>query len=69
MSALLWQASRGYRLAPWKSPYWRWRLETYLGVEAKELDFRAFWRLAWTHRAALLRYLRWASRMRTAHGS
>ena len=27
----LWRATRGHRLQPWRSPYLRWRVETYTG--------------------------------------
>ncbi|MCW5980655.1 MAG: hypothetical protein KIT09_21425 [Bryobacteraceae bacterium] len=64
MIEFLWQASRGYRLAPWKSPYLRWRLETFAGVPADEIGFRQFWRQAWRFRKEFLRYLRWTDRMR-----
>ena len=36
-----WSAAKGYRLTPWKSPYLRWRFETFLGPEAAEMDARA----------------------------
>ena len=64
MMAVLWQLSRGYRLAPWRSPYLRWRMETYWGVHADRITFRDFWTFAWIHRRELLRYLRWTERMR-----
>src|SRR4029077_12929610 len=37
-----WIISRGYRLTPWRSPYVRWRMETFFGKEASELDARKF---------------------------
>ena len=64
MIGYLWRATRGYRLQPWKSPYLRWRFETYFGTPAADIDFRQFWRLAWGNRADLLRYLHWVERMR-----
>lgn len=64
MPGLLWSATRGYRLCPWRSPYWRWRLETYWGLPADSIGFREFWRLAWQRRRDLARYLSWAGRMR-----
>ena len=57
---LMWRLGRGYHLAPWRSPYLRWRIETYWGLHADSIgpsEFRAF---VWDHRADLLRYLRWA---------
>ncbi|MBS1859021.1 MAG: hypothetical protein JST11_26850 [Acidobacteria bacterium] len=64
MLRLLWRLSRGYRLRPWRSPYLRWRIETYSGIHAESIGFAEFWRFAWHERAGLLRYLRWADRMR-----
>ncbi len=68
MIAFLWHATRGYRLTPWRSPYLRWRLETYWGVPAGEIGFREFFSLLWRQRAEILRYLRWTARMRLRHG-
>jgi hypothetical protein len=59
-----WVAARGYRLRPWKSPYLRWRLETFLGEEAHQPGARAFFSLLWRHRAALRKFLRWAAERR-----
>lgn len=64
MLALLWRMTQGYRWRPWASPYLRWRLETYWGLHAGEITFRAFWRFVWQRRRELWRYLRWADRMR-----
>jgi hypothetical protein len=64
MIRMLWRLTRGYRLRPWCSPYLRWRIETYSGLHAESIGFAAFWRFAWRERASLLRYLRWAGRMR-----
>jgi hypothetical protein len=60
---ILWRLSRGYRLCPWRSPYLRWRIETYWGLHAEEITFGQFWSFAWRQRRELLRYLRWAERM------
>ena len=62
MLALLWRLTRGYRLCPWRSPYLRWRIETYWGLPAERITFGQFWRFVWTQRAELARYLRWAAR-------
>ncbi|HYL37252.1 MAG TPA: hypothetical protein VEV17_15145 [Bryobacteraceae bacterium] len=59
----LWRATRGYRLRPWRSPYLRWRIETYWGTPAEQISFRDFWRFAWRHRLELRRFLKWAARM------
>jgi hypothetical protein len=64
MLSFVWRATRGYRLRPWRSPYLRWRMETYWGIHAGEIQFTDFWRFAWQHRKDLLRYLRWTERMR-----
>ena len=64
MFGLLWRMTRGYRLRPWRSPYLRWRIETYSGAKADEIGGAAFWRFVWSSRRDLLRYLRWAERMR-----
>ena len=63
MIAYLWQASRGYRFAPWRSPYLRWRIETYWGLHADEITPRVFLNFMWTHRREMLRFLRWTERM------
>lgn len=64
MLGTLWRLTRGYRLRPWRSPYLRWRIETYAGLHAERIGFREFWAFAWSQRDELLRYLRWAGRMR-----
>jgi len=60
----LWQATRGYRLRPWRSPYLCWRIETYWGLRADEIGPREFRAFAWAHRGELWRFLKWASQMR-----
>ncbi len=62
----LWRATRGYRLRPWRSPYLRWRMETYWGTPADEIGFLDFWRFAWQRRRDLQRFLNWAERMDSA---
>ncbi len=61
-----WVAASGYRLCPWKSPYLRWRLETYLGKEAAEPGAANFFRLCWRERARLESFLLWAEERRRA---
>ena len=63
MFAVLWRLSKGYRLRPWRSPYLRWRIETYSGLHAENIGARDFWRFAWTNRRELVRFLQWAERM------
>ena len=66
----LFNATRGYRLRPWRSPYLRWRLETYSGLHAEQIRLRDFWHLLVSERRQLLRFARWLSEMRSiASGS
>jgi hypothetical protein len=62
----LWRATRGYRLTPWRSPFLRWRIETFWGTPADEIGFREFWAFAWQRRRDLLRFLAWAEKMDSA---
>jgi hypothetical protein len=60
---LWWRSTKGHRLRPWRSPYLRWRIETYWGLHADRIspaEFRAF---LWMHRGELLRFARWAAKM------
>lgn len=66
MIGFAWQATKGYRLRPWASPYLRWRVETYWGIPAGEMTSATFLRFAWRHRSDLLRFLRWQGRMAAA---
>jgi hypothetical protein len=59
----LWRATQGYRLRPWASPYLRWRIETYWGWHAGQIDARRFWTFTWRQRRDLWRFLRWAGEM------
>ena len=58
-----WITAKGYRLRPWKSPYIRWRLETYFGKEAEGVDARRFFQLCWRERARLRQFVRWVEEM------
>src|SRR4051794_15463693 len=62
MLRVLWRLTRGYRLRPWRSPYLRWRIETYWGIHAESITFGQFWHFAWQQRRDLTRYLRRASK-------
>jgi len=64
MLRFLWIASRGYRFRPWRSPYLRWRIETYSGIPADTITTRSFFQFLWTERSALWHYLKWVRRMR-----
>ena len=55
----LWNATRGYRFAPWRSPYLRWRVETYSGRRAETLTAKDVFAFLWASRGELVRYLRW----------
>jgi len=59
----LWNCSRGHRLAPWRSPYLRWRIETYTGVRMSQIGFLEFWGFLWRERGELLRFLKWTAEM------
>ena len=59
-----WNAARGYRLKPWKSPYVRWRFETFLGAEAADLSASKFFRLLWKYRDHMQRFVDWAAERR-----
>lgn len=64
MLRLLWVASRGYRFRPWRSPYLRWRIETYSGIPADSITARSFFRFMWAERGALWQHVRWVRQMR-----
>jgi hypothetical protein len=64
MLPFLWRANRGYWLNPGDNPYLRWRVETYWGIPASEMTSSELRRFLWQHRRELLRFLRWARRMR-----
>jgi hypothetical protein len=61
-----WIISKGYRLRPWASPYIQWRLETFFGKEAADLDAGKFFRLMWRERARMERFLEWVNVRRHA---
>ena len=63
MLKFLWNATRGHHLAPWRSPYLRWRIETYCGIKMQKIGFLEFWLFMWRERLNLLRFLRWADEM------
>lgn len=59
-----WRAARGYRLRPWRSPYLRWRIETFSGTPADRITFQSFWSFFWNERKALRRFLEWGAEMK-----
>lgn len=59
----VWNATRGHRLTPWRSPFLRWRVETYSGQKAETLTAKSMFGFLWTERWELLRFLRWTGQM------
>ncbi|HEU5402831.1 MAG TPA: hypothetical protein VFU86_15840 [Terriglobales bacterium] len=59
----LWNATRGHHLAPWRSPYLRWRLETYTGVKMHKVGFLEFVSFMWREKVQLARFLQWTADM------
>jgi hypothetical protein len=59
-----WIISKGHRLTPWKSPYIRWRMETFFGHEAASLSAGEFFHLLWRERARMERFLGWVASQR-----
>lgn len=62
----LWNATRGHHLRPWKSDYVRWRIETYSGIHAENVDAAAFFRFLIQERGRLVHFLLWTARMHKA---
>jgi hypothetical protein len=50
--------------SPWRSPYLRWRLETYSGQRAETVRLKDFWELFWKEKRQLLRFLRWTGEIK-----
>ena len=64
----LWNATRGHRLAPWRSPYLRWRIETFSGSRAETLTAGSILSFLWATRGQLIEFLRWTGEIeREAH--
>ncbi len=59
----LWNATRGHHLAPWRSPYLRWRIETYTGVKMHNIGMFEFLGFMWRERRELTRFLHWTADM------
>jgi hypothetical protein len=64
-----WIIAKGYRLHPWDSPYIQWRLETFFGKEAADMDRAKFMSLMWRERMRLRRFLDWVGERRRAQHS
>jgi len=61
--SFLWNATRGHRLAPWKSEFLRWRVETYSGKPAETLTAKDIFGFMWNSRWELLAFLAWTGRL------
>ena len=59
----VWNATRGHRLAPWRSEYLKWRIETFSGKKAETLRGRDVLRFVWESRGELVDFLRWTGRL------
>jgi len=59
-----WGGCAGYRLTPWRSPYLRWRVETFTGKPAGTLKFSDFVALFSAERGQMGHYLRWLGELR-----
>jgi hypothetical protein len=59
----IWNATRGHRLAPWRSDYLRWRIETYSGQPAETLTPAAMLKFVWDSKWELLTFLAWTGQM------
>jgi len=61
-----WITAKGYRLRPWASPYIRWRMETFYGPEAANLDAAKFLKILWRDRQRMRRFITWVGERRRA---
>jgi hypothetical protein len=59
-----WIIARQYRLRPWAWPYLQWRLETFFGKDAADLDAGKWFSLMWRERARMERFLEWVAERR-----
>lgn len=59
----LWNATRGHRLAPWRSEYLKWRIETFSGKKAESLSGRDVFRFLWESRRELVDFLAWTGHL------
>jgi hypothetical protein len=59
----LWNATRGHRLAPWRSDYLRWRIETFSGKRAETLTMASVLGFLWATRWEILGFLAWTHRL------
>ena len=56
-------STRGHRLAPWRSQYLLWRIETYCGVKMQNIGFLEFWGFLWRELVHLWSFLAWTREM------
>jgi len=56
-------ATAGYRFMPWRSPYLRWRVETFTGKPAGTLTLRDFLQLGWAERRQMSRFFLWTGEL------
>lgn len=59
----IWNATRGHRLAPWRSEYLRWRIETFSGKRAETLKPADVLAFVWNSRWELLSFLLWTEQL------
>jgi hypothetical protein len=59
----VWNATRGHRLAPWRSEYLRWRVETYSGQRAETLTAGKILKFVWASKWELLSFLFWTGHL------
>jgi hypothetical protein len=59
----LWNATRGHRLAAWRSPYLRWRIETFSGARAETLTASGVLAFLWGTRWDILSFLGWTHQL------
>ena len=61
-----WLIAKGYRFHPWDSPYILWRMETFFGPAAENLNGWKFLQMLWRERSRMRRFLSWAEERRAA---
>ena len=50
-------------MAPWRSEFLRWRVETYSGKKAETLTAKSVLGFMWAERWELLRFLAWTEQL------
>lgn len=48
-------------MQPWRSDYLKWRIETYSGMKAEEIQPQDMIRFLWREKWNLVRFLKWTS--------